>query len=824
MRDSDVAVAMRESFNDLDDLRRLPLLVNRAGYGVTLGDVAEVDYGLPPEDGRELLDGERFVELHVKVGSEADTIDASKRVRAAIDAEAEKFLVEPLRLRIGRDASEVIEHELSTLQGNGLGGMILVLLILTVFLGLRVSAMTALGLPFCYLGIVLLLPLFDIEFNLVSLAAMLLVVGILVDDAIIVSEEFCQLLNDGMKPRQAAVEAVLRVGKPVLGMVATTVVAFMPLLILQGEEAWLIRPLPVVIIAALVLSLFESFFILPNHLRHWLARGAVFKERRFVTRLRRYYAGVLAYVLKLRYLTALLVFGLMGLAVYLVMGPLKFEQGLSLRGEAMLLVELDERAASLDDLDKKLAPVYAQIDALPEELVERVVTSLGRSYTPNYNLVRGWKYAMVSVLPPGNFVEAEERRHEIARRMRAALPDLRGGGIRSVRFVDDRDGESREVVTVYVSGGDRVGFEAIQEDIRNSLGEVEDVRDVYMDESRLQVGYQFAPDDAQVLAYGLTRGHLQDQLRQYFAANELLRIRRKGEELDVFWTPQKETAPSLETLQAMTVMTDRGVAVPLRYLGTWERTELLKRIEHRDMLRMFRIDVLYDQDKTDAEKISAAIDEQLAGVRAAYPGYHVSVKPPEELAKAKSWALQVALLCLGLIYVVLVITLNSLIQPVVVLFAIPFGFIGVVLVFFLHGLPLGVMAIIGILGLAGVVVNDSLVMTSTINDQRRKHPEAPMRDVVREGASRRFQAVLLTSLSTLAGIFPLAYGVVGDAGWMRPMVLAVGWGLLFATVLTLFFIPCLLLMLDDGKRFFAYLRGFATRKNIAKDSGVRSAA
>jgi multidrug efflux pump subunit AcrB len=798
VRDQEVAIELQRSFGGLDDLRRLPLLVNRVGRGTRLGQVARVEFGFAQEHDRQLVDGQRdFVELEVVNSAGSDVIAISAQVRQALAEEAPRLLPEPLRVRIGSDASEIIDHELETLKGNGLGGVVIVLVILMAFLGWRVSLMTAIGLPFSYLGVVLALQAFGIDFNLISLVAMILVIGILVDDAIIVSEEFCQRLHRGASSRDAAIEAVLRVGKPVLGMVATTTVAFLPLVVLQSDASWLVRPLPIVIIAALFLSAFESFFLLPNHLRHLMPSGARLRERRFVVWGQRGFRWLLHWTLKLRYLSLAGVAALVALAVGLLMGPMRVDTRFELHTAARIYVELPEVASSLDALEQRVAPVATLVGQLPKDLVEYSHTTLGWAYTPT-GKVRGWKYAQIDITPPGSFVEQEEKTHVIQRRLRQRLAAMeKKESFARLRFYREAAGETRGVVTIYVSGGDRIAFTEIQQRIRDTVKRVENVEDVYMDEARFQRAFAFEADESKVLAYELTKKRLQAQLRQHFARRELLRIRQRGEEIDVFLGFQQPEPPTMAALDALTVISGRGVAVPLKHLGRWRALEVLRRIEHQDLLRVFEVDVVYDAKKIKTKAVTAAIEKQLAPLRAAFPGYHISVKPSEHEAKQRQWMLQLVLVCVGAIYLCLALALGSLVQPIVVIFAIPFGFIGVVLAFYLHGMTLGIMAIIGILGLAGVVVNDSLVMTSTINHVFRADPAAGMRAAVLEGATRRLRAVVLTSLTTLGGVFPLAYGVAGRAGWLQPMVLAVGWGLLVATLLTLFFIPCLLLMIDD---------------------------
>ena len=806
--DEQVAVELDKPFASLDDLRALPLVVNRAGRGITLGEVAQVAFGMDDELVRHTMDGASFVPLEVAIDVDADTIELSKKVRALVDEELGADLPAPLSLRLGQDASDFIAHELEVLSVNGLGGVAIVLLVLLVFLGWRASLMTALGLPFVYLGTVVALGFFGVNFNLISLVALILVVGILVDDAIIVSEAFCAELRRGLAPREAAIEAVMRVAKPVVGMVTTTVVAFSPLLFLKGDASDLLRPLPIVIVLTLLLSLVESFLILPNHLRDWMKPGSRVGDRGFVRAARRVYGKLLGWSLSLRYLSILAVLGLFALAGFLLgTGKVPFEGNLSLGNKVQVYAELPE-SVSLEHLQQQLRPVEALVAELPEELLDYYTTTLGEVEVGRSTL-RGFKYAAISVVPRGTMVEAEEKAPLIIEHLEqrlaalAAEQGLEEGQapwgftkLHVVRSSQDPS-EQRDVVTVYVSGGDRIGFTAIQDRIREAIRSVEQVKDIFMDEARFQRALRFRPDEAAVLSYGLTTSQLSAQLREHFARQELTRVRFHGQEVEVFTGFADPADLQRATLEQLTVMGPRAVAIPLRFLGRWEESQVLRRIEHQDMLRAFQVDVLYDAEQIESEAVADGVEVSLEPVREEFPGYHISVSPGEKEQRMKAWAIQLGVTCVGLIFLCLALSLGSLVQPVVVLFAIPFGLTGAVLALWAHDMPLALMAVIGVVGLAGVVVNDSLVMTTTINDLRRQDPQRSAREAVLEGAQRRFQAVVLTSLTTLGGVLPLAYGFGGEAGWIQPMVFALGWGLLFATLLTLFFLPCLVLILDD---------------------------
>jgi multidrug efflux pump subunit AcrB len=821
-KDQEIAVELDRPLGDPLAVSRIPLLANRVGRSVRLGEVATVAYEFPHTAVRETLNGKPYVAFNIIDSIESDAIEISRAVQKIIKDEAPKVLPEPVTARVGYDASGLIEHEINTLQANGLGGIAVVLMMLVLFLGFRVSLMTAIGLPFCYLGIVVVMYAFGINFNITSLVAMILVVGLLVDDAIIVSEEFCQQQASAGSPRDAAVGAVMRVGKPVIGMVATTCVAFAPLLFMKSDDSWILRPIPIVIMAALLLSLFESMFLLPNHLSHFMGRRKL-PRRRFLAAIQRGYGRLLHVVLKLRYAMLVLLAVLVAAAIWLIMGPVKFTSQFNLSVASMLFIELKEPASSLDELNRVIQPVEKEVKDLPRELKRDYTVKIGRSWTPSWKRLQGWKYATINIYPEGTITEQNERRFQIATRLMPRLRELQElSQFERLRFREDRGADMRDVVTIYVSGSDRVEFTEVQDAIRSSLKKVDNVKDIYMDESRFQRSFRFVTDDRKVLSYGISKTDLYRQLREHFSARELIRIRHRGEEIEVFLGFGQRTDIDRAKLAKISVVGQRGVAVPLRYLGQWEEVQVLREIDHRDRMRLFQVDVLYEKEKVTAEQVAGVIEAQLTPVRKRFPNYYISAKPNEAAMKAKTWTKHIAILCVALVYLCLVLTLNSIIQPIIVIFAIVFGFIGVVLAFYFHGLPLSIMAVIGMLGLAGVVVNDSLVMATTINQLQVQNPADGARAAILSGATTRFRAVVLTSMTTLGGIFPLAYGLAGKAGWITPMVLAVGWGLLFATVLTLLVMPCLLLVIDDVRRLARWVLSLVSWKKRRPRDGSQA--
>jgi multidrug efflux pump subunit AcrB len=261
---------------------------------------------------------------------------------------------------------------------------------------------------------------------------------------------------------------------------------------------------------------------------------------------------------------------------------------------------------------------------------------------------------------------------------------------------------------------------------------------------------------------------------------------------------------------------EQGQVAQLSEFGKWRKTKGLSKIKHEDLERIINIEVSFHEEKIKKAIFSEKVDEALKSIREIYPSLQFDVRDADrEEEKNKKALSKMMIICLAMILFVLAVVLNSIIQPLLIGMAIPFGVIGVIWAFYFHGTTVNVMAIIGVLGMAGVVVNDSLIMVDLINRLKAKNPNFARKDLI-DGAASRLRAILLTSITTLGGVFPMAYGLGGDSGFTKPLALAMGWGLLFATGLTLLVVPAMLEIHRDVLGFFAKYKGINRVANVLK--------
>ena len=796
-----ISVELDKGFEGLPSLESMPILRNRVGRGPNLGDLATVRLRSVKHRRIEMLDGEPYVKLEIWKDTTSDIIRLEERIRTEVAGFRER-LPKPLDVEVLVSAAFLIERPLGTILKNGALGLLIVGGVLFLFLGFRIASMAVIGLPFVYLGTFVAMDALGVGIHLISVIGLLLVLGILVDDAILVSERFLERLQSGLQPRAAALDAATSLLRPVSGTIITNIVVFTPILFIDSELSQVFFAIPVVVISTLLLSLAESFLILPNHLTHFVPIGYRFKERRLFVWLSSVYRVVLGWVLRLRYVSVLLFIGLFALSIQITI-DMKKSFNLSFGLNRVYVHGVAEDPENLEDTHARIEALRSALDDVPEGSVQYVVSTAGEARTAGGHTVIGLAHGQLEIVVD----QKAEDPSALADQVEAALAEkLKGApGFTSLEVHQKKAGPEKDddIVTIFVSGGDSLSFEEIQEKIRGSLTDLKAVETLYMDPNRFQKSWQFEAKPGALALYDLDHRGLTRQLREHFAPQELLQIRFHGDQITVFTQYARQQDHALGTLPNLSIMTPRGLAVPLSTLGAWRERSILRRIKHRDRLRKFEIDVRYDEALITQDEIKEKLEAHLAPLRDEYPQYSISVKPPEEEEEAKRWITKVVVACLGMIFGTLLVVLNSVVQPLLVMFSIPFGYTGVILALRAHGMELTLMSMIGLIGLAGVVVNDSLVMVDTINGARARSPDAPYRQVVVDGATTRLKAVLLTSLTTLGGVFPLAYGIGGDAAWTQPMVFALGWGLLFATLLTLFLLPSTLAIFDDISRMSA---------------------
>jgi multidrug efflux pump subunit AcrB len=775
----------------------LPLYENSQGYGLTIGDVASVSYDLERNDRYHfLLNGKNAVELIINKSPHRDSIDTFADVKAVLDQIQKPAGVS---FKVLYDGPYFIQQQINVLVSNGIGGLVLVLVMLALAMGWKSSLMTAIGLPISYFGTFLVLRAFGISIDLISMIAMILVVGNLVDDAVIFAERYNQLLAEGVEPRTAASQSARELIVPVTGTIATIICAFIPIVVIDSELSIIFFAIPVVVAVALLLSWFETFFILPNHLAHFVKTPSAERATVFFHFLARGYKRALQHTLRFRFLYGILSLALLGFSLYTAT---KMPQDFSIQLNAPqveVFVTFKEEY-SFDHVKEILSPLHTQILQLPQNQLDFIETNLGWVWREG-KAYRGPKYATVRLVLNKDEVDVRTLREKVHGEVQNILKTYRPNEIAEIEAVASERGSNarrNNLASIEIRGRDESLFRQAKAEAIAQLSGKKDIGENVPPDDVGPKTYHFKPISSALRSYSISREDLAYQIQAQTGSVELLQTRASGRWMKVMLEPEVLREPSLNELQGLRVQSPKhGDMFGVGQLGSWQLAGFSEGIEHKNGVRVLILDFRFDGNKTNEQVVKQQVKELLDPLARRYPGLEFrAVDANEQDKKGRDWTGKIVLGAAVLIYLILALTLRSWTQPLIVGLPIPFALIGVVWALKFHGLSLGLMAMIGLIGTMGVAVNDSIVMVHHINLLWKEAGQRTAALIV-DGATSRLRAIFLTASCTLVGVFPTAYGMGGESGFTQPLAFSMGWGLLASLMLTLFIIPAMLLVFED---------------------------
>lgn len=806
------------------------------GSDVMLGEVAKVNDGFEEDQKIVEFNGRPAMFIQVRRARGEDAIEISDRIKEYVSTRAP----EGAHLYAWNDSSLSIRGRLGTLTSSLLQGCVLVFLILGLFLRPQVALWVVLGIPISFAGGVLVmsmdLPFFEIypiTANVMSLFGFIIVLGVVVDDAIVTGENVFSKLRTGMDPLEASVLGTKEVAVPVTFGILTTIAAFVPLSHVSGGWGDFAKQIPPVVIPVLLFSLVESKLILPSHLKHVRPRGkniggfGRFQKgiadgmERFVDRV---YIPILKVAVRYRFsVLALFIALAMAMAGYWAGGRMGFA---SFPAVENLRISADLNLPN--DLPIERTHAYIQRITAATEILKKEYTDpkTGATLIRNVARITGSSdfegrsdssrgKVVVEVMPPSERSEAGPTNAQIAKRWSQLVGEIEEADSfyihaeitgKERREQQKENAGSGEPMALELRGPNSEAKNQIAEEIKKLMRAYEGIGGAWAQINRGQDEIEFTlkPRAAEL---GITQGLLAQQVRQAFYGEEAQRIIRDSEEIRIMLRLPKDDRKSLHTLSRLKIRTPRGGEVSLSTVADYRFTKAPTFVERNDGAEVIRIGGMPQDDNVDIVGIAEELDpeirkltDKVKGLSFLWTGY---VAEHEESVK-KTW-LNAAFLIFAL-YALLAIPFRSVVQPIYVLLAVPFGVIGALLGHLIMDITPNFLSVFGMLALAGVVVNDSLVMVDFVNSRRRAG--MPLIEAALAAGARRFRPIILTSLTTFAGLVPLLMDQSLQAQFLIPMAVSLGYGILFATGITLFLIPCALLVADDIGRFLKRLFGF----------------
>ncbi|MBN1787542.1 MAG: efflux RND transporter permease subunit [Sedimentisphaerales bacterium] len=799
------------------------ILSRNDGTKIKLGDIAVVRDDFEDTELSCRFDGQRAVQLKVSRIGRQDALDVARTVKEYI-ARKEKVLPEGISFALWEDETDILKSRLSLLLRNGSIGLVLVFLCLLLFLDFRLAFWTTMGIPVSFLGAFWLMPAWDLTINMMTLFAFILVLGIVVDDAIVVGENIFSYKQRGLSEADAAVKGVKEMAMPVFLAVSTTIIAFVPLAFTAGIMGKFLRVLPIIVMSILSFSLIEALLILPAHLSFTrIYKPNVFS--RFLDNLHKFTRDKLQHfihgpfkrtvekAINKRYITLSI-----GIAIFIInIGIIKGGYvKVVLFGEveadnmvAAIVMPMGTPYAQTLEVVRKFEDAAQQVrrefDAERKgrkSVIKHISTTIGAMPTlsrggPDSTDVTGSSgqahLAEINVELLGGEERDDVSSKDLKDRWREIVGEV--PGVSSLKFVSE-----------IFSAGDKISVELSHENFGMLLAAADDLKDIVrqyagvtdiadsFEQGKMELQLDLT-DSGRML--GLTLSDLARQVRQGFYGHEAQRIQRGRDDIRVMVRYPQQQRRSIADVENMRIRLPNGTQIPFKSVANVRYTRGYATIDRIDRRRIVTVTADVDETVTSSEEVNAELQSTvLPKLVAEYPSLQFKFSGEQrEIGESLGTLKTHFPLALLAMYALLAVQFRSYFQPLIVMSAIPFGIVGATLGHMLLGYNLSIFSMFGIVALAGVVVNDSLIIIDLINREIKEG--IGLNEVIRDSATRRFRPILLTTLTTFFGLMPMIVERSLQAKFLIPMAVSLAFGVAFATLITLFLVPSLYMIVMD---------------------------
>ncbi|MEX0951874.1 MAG: efflux RND transporter permease subunit, partial [Gammaproteobacteria bacterium] len=778
-----------------------------------IGDIARVERRFEEPQTYARLNGAPSVNLTVTKTAEASTIAVADDVKA-LSEQLRASLPASISVGYHTDMSEYVKSRLNTVKSSGLIGLVLVLLALYLLLNFRTAAVTAFGIPVSFLIALILLYVLGYSINMVSLFAFLIVLGMIVDDAIIVTENVYRHIEAGMPPEQAAVQGTREVFWPVVVATATTIAAFLPMFAIGSTLGAFIEVIPVVVACALLGSLWEAFMVLPTHAAYILKKSPPSQNprrpdwQRWLQR----YTRLLSWSVANRYLVLTASGGVLAVSLVYAQTRLPFEMFGNVEiGQFYVNIETPNTyslQATLDLAERLEDEVLEILD--PETELKTMLTNVGMGMI-DFNrtrvgsnqlqliidlkkpqpegLIENWISPLVN-FNSDDFGPRERAADDIINQVRERLSRI--AGVERLSIMKPDAGPAGDDIEIGVVSNSISILDETADEITDYLRQLPGVYDVQHDQEPGKLEYRYVLNESGQ-RLGLTQSQIATAVRSGYLGFEAVYVTWRDQRIPVRVIYPEAVREQSQSLTNLPIVTDSGV-VYLEDVADIELRRDLNDIRRRDGQRMAKLTAAVDSQITTALKVTEQVNKEFSpATDAPYSLLFLGEKKDaEDSFKGMNTALLIALV---LIFFMLTALFKSMLDPLVIILTIPFGFVGVVFGHALFGYHLQFLSAVGMLALTGIIVNDSLILVKFIKDLRAAGSER-MAAVIEAGRVRA-RPILLTTITTFLGVSPLIFFATGQTAFLSPMAVSLGFGLLFATLLILLVLPSMYLIFDD---------------------------
>lgn len=787
-------VRLSRDTEDPKAMANWPIRGNFSGSDVPLSSVASVRMAY--EDNKQIfrLNGMPAVGLVVLKKESGDTITLVEQIQQIVDDARPKIEQAGLQVSLVNDLSFYVKRRLDILMNNSWIGLVLVVLSLFFFLSRTIAIWTAVGLPVAICFALWLMGIFGITINLISMFGLIIILGMLVDDSIVVAESIYRNMEEGFSAREAAIKGTYQVFKPVLMTILTTIVFFLPLIFMSGIFGKFVRQIPIIVIITLIASLLECFFILPSHLADFGKLNQTQKNReggayfKLLNGYERFLRWALSHAKKLTVLSlVMLISGIWIGFQYIPINlfPSKDIEIFFVRFEAASGSRETETLALIEPFEKMVAEI-------PATDLKDFVTNVGViQQDPNDPAtLLGSQYAQIAIfLHPRR--ERQYSTPQLIANVRAKIDQMKAPKLKIWIDQVNPGPPQGKPVDIKVSGPRFEPAKKIVAEIREFLSDTPGVRDIRDDFDSGKSEFVLRPNMEAFTRTQTSQLAFGQVMRTAFFGEKVGTLLIDEEERDVM-VKMAPSAQSFEkTFAQLWIPNNQLRYIPAKRLSEVSFQETTSYVRHKNFKRVVNLSANIDEAKTSSWEVNAKLKTAFGNVAQAYPGFGIEYGGQEkDTEESLDSLLRASVMALLMAFLILATTFNSLTQPLLILLAVPYGVCAALAALWLHGEPLSFLALLGLVGLSGVTVNDSVIMIDRINSAIRESKIKNVREAIVKASRERLRPVILTSITTIMGLGPIAYGIGGSDPFLEPMAITIAWGLAFATILTLFLIPC----------------------------------
>lgn len=800
----EILIRMKERKDYRQQFEVIPIITSRDGSEVLLADIATIKDGYQETDYSAVYNGQPAIMLLVFSVGEQTPISIVDAVKEKIK-QSKQNLPAGIHAEITFDMSKVYAQRIDLLLRNSGMGLVLVFVTLALFLELRLAFWVMMGIPIAFLGSFLFLPMLGVSLNMISLFAFIIALGIVVDDAIIIGENIYHYRQDGLPPLDAAIQGALDMAKPVTFSILTNIATFMPLFFIPGLIGKIFVMIPMVVITVFLLSLAESIFILPNHLAHLkplkndgFQRKLFEKQQKFSHAFKHWvyyrYGGILDQVLKHRYLTITFAFSLLIVVLsYAISGRLgmsMFPKTESDFAKSTLTLPygtpIEKTQAIVKILTQKAKEVALE-HPQGKQLIRGIFSQIGQNGTHTTSM-------MVYLAAP-EIRKKIMSTDEFSQRWRTLTGEL--VGVDSLLFESDAGGPGAgAALTVELNHQDMKVLEQASKQLASAIASYPLAKDIDDGFSlgKPQLDFKLLPEG---LSLGFSAQNVARQIRNAFYGSEVLRQQRGRNEIKIMVRLPKSERILEQNITDLLLWTDSGKEIPLTEVVKIQRGRAYTEINRRNGRRNVQVKAGVSPKTKTGEVINSLKMTDLPKLVKQFPGLSYSFQGEQaEMANSLGSLKLSFMVAIVIIYAMLAIPFQSYVLPLIVIISIPFGIIGAIFGHLIMGYDLSILSLLGVVALSGIVVNDSLVLIEYANRLQTNSDKSKF-EVIKTASIQRFRPIILTTMTTFLGLVPMILETSRQAKILIPMAISIGFGIVFATLITLLLIPSLYLLIND---------------------------